>query len=151
MRATLRRQPSEGIIKNVALEARDKKLRDQLRATEEDLRLKSSALLEADRQLAHNQARANSASGRLALPNQRAFAVPRLIDNSISVGCSTGRSDGAPSSTFSPPGYRKHVAMGFQGSGAPARRGSIGLGYSFDKRVFRQVFVVLSYNCLGLL
>ena len=33
---------------NVALEARDKKLRDQLRATEEDLRLKSSALLEAD-------------------------------------------------------------------------------------------------------
>ena len=39
----------------------------------------------------------------------------------------------------------------FQGGEAPARRGSIGLGYSFDKRVFRQVFVVLSYDCLGLL
>jgi hypothetical protein len=35
---------------------------------------------------------------------------------------------------------------------APAlRAGSIGLGYSFDKRVFRQVFVVLTYNCFGLL
>jgi hypothetical protein len=34
---------------------------------------------------------------------------------------------------------------------ALARRGSTGLDYSFDKRVFRQVFVVLSYNCLGFL
>jgi hypothetical protein len=33
----------------------------------------------------------------------------------------------------------------------PPPRGSIGLGYSFDKRVFRQVLVVLTYNCLGLL
>jgi hypothetical protein len=38
-----------------------------------------------------------------------------------------------------------------QGGEAPARRGSIGLDYSFDKRVLRQVFVILSYDCLGLL
>jgi hypothetical protein len=47
---------AENKLTSVALEARDKKLRDQLRATEKDLRLKSSALLEADRQVAHNQA-----------------------------------------------------------------------------------------------
>jgi hypothetical protein len=34
---------------------------------------------------------------------------------------------------------------------AAVRRGAIGLGYSFDERVFRQVFVVLSYDCFGLL
>src|SRR6266705_2544196 len=39
----------------------------------------------------------------------------------------------------------------FQGGEVPARHASIGFDYSFDKRVFRQVFVVLSYDCLGLL
>jgi chromosome segregation ATPase len=52
----LKKELGEKKVTNVALEARDKKLRDQLRATEEELRMKSSALLEADRQLAHNQA-----------------------------------------------------------------------------------------------
>jgi chromosome segregation ATPase len=52
----LKKELSEKKVTNVALEARDKKLRDQLRAAEEELRMKSSALLEADRQLAHNQA-----------------------------------------------------------------------------------------------
>jgi NhaP-type Na+/H+ and K+/H+ antiporter len=52
----LKKELAENKLTSVALEARDKKLRDQLRATEKDLRLKSSALLEADRQLAHSQA-----------------------------------------------------------------------------------------------
>ena len=40
----------------LALEARTKTLRDQLRASEEELQTKSNALLQADRQLADNQA-----------------------------------------------------------------------------------------------
>jgi uncharacterized surface anchored protein len=61
----LKKEVAENKVTNVALEARDKKLRDQLRATEEDLRLKSSALLEADRQLAHNQAELARMWGKL--------------------------------------------------------------------------------------
>ena len=52
----LKKELAEKKVTNVALEARDKRLRDQLRAAEEELRTKSSALLEADRQLADNQA-----------------------------------------------------------------------------------------------
>jgi len=52
----LKKELTEKKVTTVALEARDKKLRDQLRAAEEELRMKSSALLEADRQLADNQA-----------------------------------------------------------------------------------------------
>ena len=52
----LKKELVEKKVTNVALEARDKRLRDQLRAAEEELRTKSSALLEADRQLADNQA-----------------------------------------------------------------------------------------------
>jgi len=52
----LKKELAEKKVTTVALEARDKKLRDQLRAAEEELRMKSSALLEADRQLADNQA-----------------------------------------------------------------------------------------------
>jgi chromosome segregation ATPase len=52
----LNKELAEKKVTNIALEARDRKLRDQLRAIEEELRLKSSALLEADGQLAHNQA-----------------------------------------------------------------------------------------------
>jgi chromosome segregation ATPase len=40
---------------NVTLEARTKPIRDQLRATEQELQRKSNALVEADRQLAENQ------------------------------------------------------------------------------------------------
>ena len=50
---------------NVALQTRDRTLRDQLRATEEELRMKSSALLEADRQLADNQAELARMWGKL--------------------------------------------------------------------------------------
>jgi chromosome segregation ATPase len=52
----LNKELAEKKVTNIALEARDRKLRDQLRAIEEELRMKSSALLEADGQLAHNQA-----------------------------------------------------------------------------------------------
>jgi chromosome segregation ATPase len=41
---------------SVALEARTKTLGEQLRATEEELQMKSNALVEADRQLADSQA-----------------------------------------------------------------------------------------------
>ena len=52
----LNKELAEKKVTNIALEARNKTLRDQLRAIEEELRMKSSALLEADGQLAHNQA-----------------------------------------------------------------------------------------------
>ncbi len=52
----LKKDLAEKNVTNVALEARTKALRDQLRATEEELQMKSNALVEADRQLAENQA-----------------------------------------------------------------------------------------------
>ncbi len=52
----LKKALAEKNVTNVALEARTKSLHDQLRATEEELQMKSNALLEADRQLADNQA-----------------------------------------------------------------------------------------------
>jgi hypothetical protein len=47
---------AEKNITNVALEARTKTFDEQLRATEEELQMKSNALVEADRQLADSQA-----------------------------------------------------------------------------------------------
>jgi chromosome segregation ATPase len=52
----LKKELAEKNVTNVALEARDRTLRDQLRATEDELQTKSNALLEAERQLADNQA-----------------------------------------------------------------------------------------------
>jgi chromosome segregation ATPase len=52
----LKKDLAEKTMVNVALEARTKPLRDQLRATEEELQRKSNALVEAGRQLAENQA-----------------------------------------------------------------------------------------------
>ncbi len=52
----LNKELTEKNLTNVALEARTKSLRDQLCDTEEELQMKSNALLQADRQLADNQA-----------------------------------------------------------------------------------------------
>jgi chromosome segregation ATPase len=52
----LKKDLAEKTMMNVALEARTKPLRDQLRTTEEELHRKSNALVEAGRQLAENQA-----------------------------------------------------------------------------------------------
>ena len=52
----LKKDLAEKNVMNVALEARTKPLRDQLRAAEEELQRKSHALVEAGRQLAENQA-----------------------------------------------------------------------------------------------
>jgi hypothetical protein len=60
-------------VANIALEARDKKLRDQLRATEEELRMKSSVLLEADRHLADNQVELARMWGKLGERSLVAF------------------------------------------------------------------------------
>ena len=61
----LKKELAEKKVTNIALEARDKKQRDQLRATEEELQMKSNALLEADRQLADNQAELAKMWGKL--------------------------------------------------------------------------------------
>jgi chromosome segregation ATPase len=52
----LKKELAENKVTNLALEARTRTLRDQLRASEEELQTKSNALLDADRQLAENQA-----------------------------------------------------------------------------------------------
>jgi chromosome segregation ATPase len=52
----LKKDLAEKNVMNVALETRNKTLRDQLQAAEEELQMKSKALVEADRQLAENQA-----------------------------------------------------------------------------------------------
>ena len=51
-----KKELAENKVTNLALEARTKTLRDQLRASEEKLQTKSNALLQADRQLADNHA-----------------------------------------------------------------------------------------------
>jgi hypothetical protein len=51
----LKKELAEKKVTNVALEAQTETLRDQLHAVGEELRMKSGALLEADRQLAENQ------------------------------------------------------------------------------------------------
>src|SRR5438067_10750137 len=52
----LKKELGEKTATIFALEARDKTLRDQLRATEEEFQIKSSALREAERQLADKEA-----------------------------------------------------------------------------------------------
>lgn len=52
----LRKVLAEKNVVNVALEARDRTLRDQLRASEKENQTKSTALSEAERQLAHKEA-----------------------------------------------------------------------------------------------
>jgi chromosome segregation ATPase len=52
----LEKDLAEKSVMNVALEARTKPLREQLRTAEEELLRKSNALVEAGRQLAENQA-----------------------------------------------------------------------------------------------
>jgi chromosome segregation ATPase len=61
----LKKELDENKETNLALEARTKTLRDQLRAAEEELQTKSNALLEADRQLAENQAELAKVLGEL--------------------------------------------------------------------------------------
>jgi len=61
----LKQELDENKETNLALEARTKTLRDQLRAAEEELQTKSNALLEADRQLAENQAELAKVLGEL--------------------------------------------------------------------------------------
>ena len=52
----LKKVLAEKNVANVALEARDRTLRDQLRASEKENQTKSTALSEAERQLAHKEA-----------------------------------------------------------------------------------------------
>jgi hypothetical protein len=52
----LRKELAENKVTNVALEARDRTLRDQLRASEKENQIKSRALSEAERQLADKEA-----------------------------------------------------------------------------------------------
>jgi len=53
---TLKKELAEKNVTNVALEARDTTLRDQLRASEKENQIKSRALSEAERQLADKEA-----------------------------------------------------------------------------------------------
>jgi chromosome segregation ATPase len=62
----LKKELAENKVTNVALEARTKTLRDQLRATEEELQIKSTALREAGRELADKEAELAKALGELA-------------------------------------------------------------------------------------
>jgi chromosome segregation ATPase len=62
----LKKELAEKKVTNVALEARTKTLRDQLRATEEELQIKSTALREAGRELADKEAELAKALGELA-------------------------------------------------------------------------------------
>ena len=52
----LKKEQAENKVTNVALEARDRTLRDQLRTSEKDNHFKSRALSEAERQLAEKEA-----------------------------------------------------------------------------------------------
>jgi uncharacterized membrane protein YccC len=52
----LKKELAEKNVTNVALEARDRTLRDQLRASEKENQIKSRALSEAERQLADKEA-----------------------------------------------------------------------------------------------
>lgn len=52
----LKKELAERNVTNIALQARAKTLRDQLHATEQELRMKSNAVVEAECQLADNQA-----------------------------------------------------------------------------------------------
>src|SRR5215469_16522464 len=62
----LKKELAEKKVTNVALEARDRTLRDQLRTTENELQIKSSALREAARELADKEAELANTLGELA-------------------------------------------------------------------------------------
>jgi chromosome segregation ATPase len=61
----LKKELGEKTATIFALEARDKSLRDQLRATEEEFQIKSSSLREAERQLSDKEAQLNKLLGDL--------------------------------------------------------------------------------------
>ena len=61
----LKKELGEKTATIFALEARDRTLRDQLRATEEEFQIKSSSLREAERQLADKEADLNKLLGEL--------------------------------------------------------------------------------------
>ncbi len=63
----LKNELGEKKVTNLALEARTKTLRDELRATEKKLQMKSNALLEADRQLADKEAELTKLLGERSL------------------------------------------------------------------------------------
>ena len=62
----LKKELGEKTATIFALEARDKSLRDQLRATEEEFQIKSSSLREAERQLADKEAELTKLLGELS-------------------------------------------------------------------------------------
>jgi chromosome segregation ATPase len=63
----LKKELAEKKVTNVALEARDSTLRDQLRASEKDKQIKSRALSEAERQLADKEAELTKLLGERSL------------------------------------------------------------------------------------
>ncbi len=63
----LKKELAEKKVTNVALEARDRTLRDQLRASEKDNQIKSRALSEAERQLAEKEAELTKLLGERSL------------------------------------------------------------------------------------
>ncbi len=76
----LKKELTEKNLTNVALEARTKSLRDQLCATEEELQMKSNALLQADRQLADNQAElAKMGRTRQAIASRQLILIFELL------------------------------------------------------------------------
>lgn len=62
----LNKELAEKKVTNVALEARDRTLRDQLRASEKENQIKSRALSEAERQLADKEAELTKLLGDLS-------------------------------------------------------------------------------------
>jgi hypothetical protein len=63
----LKKELAEKKVTNVALEARDRTLRDQLRASEKDNQIKSRALSEAERQLAEKEVELTKLLGERSL------------------------------------------------------------------------------------
>jgi chromosome segregation ATPase len=63
----LKRELAETKVTNLALEARDRTLRDQLRACEKEYEIKSRALSEAERQLADKETELTRLLGERAL------------------------------------------------------------------------------------
>ena len=63
----LKKELAETKVTNLALEARDRTLRDQLRAREKEYEIKSRALSEAERQLADKETELTRLLGRRAL------------------------------------------------------------------------------------
>ena len=63
----LKKEQAENKVTNVALEARDRTLRDQLRASEKECQIKSRALSEAERQLADKEAELTKLLGKRSL------------------------------------------------------------------------------------